>query len=214
MNKKIIFYKEDNKWYADIPQHTKEDNEMVMGADILLDFLAKGGDEVKLYVSDKEPEYPSFYYSLAPLYFKMKEHDDEGATYSIGGYEAANIVMNMKDTFGTLEPSVWLCNVMHSVFGEHPNEIWVLEIETKTPSKIEQSILNMLLEIDGDYDIEASIDYYKKMIRDYLPKILDGNTMWKIYELVQETATVDYAGEETSCKLIGEKALQKLLKIK
>lgn len=214
MTKKITFYKENNKWYADIPQHTKEDNEMVMGADILLDFLSKGGDKVKLVVSDTKPETPSYYYTLSPLYFKIKEHDDDGATYSIGGYEAANIIMNMKDVFGTLEPSVWLCNVMHSVFGEHPQEMWVTEIETNAPSKIEESILNMLLEIDGDYDIEASIDYYKKMIHDYLPKILDGNTMWKIYELVKETATVDYAGEEISCKFIGEKALKKLLKIK
>ena len=34
--KTLRFFKENDKWYADVPDHTLEDNEMVFGSDILL----------------------------------------------------------------------------------------------------------------------------------------------------------------------------------
>lgn len=37
MKTEVRFYKENGKWYADIPNHTKEENEMVMGSDDALD---------------------------------------------------------------------------------------------------------------------------------------------------------------------------------
>ena len=45
MEKKVRFFKQDNKWYADIPNHTLEDNEMVMGADIALDYVSEGKED-------------------------------------------------------------------------------------------------------------------------------------------------------------------------
>ena len=35
-NKPLRFYKENDKWYADVPGVSKEDNEMVFGSDIFL----------------------------------------------------------------------------------------------------------------------------------------------------------------------------------
>ena len=30
-----------------------------------------------------------------------------------------------------LEPEVWICNVTHDVFGEHPEHIYITKIESK-----------------------------------------------------------------------------------
>ena len=109
MKKTIRFYKENDNWYADIPSHTKEENEMVMGSDLALEFLAKGANEITLTLST---ECTDDYL----VYFKMCEHDDDGAYYQ--GYA----------DYDLLEP-IWICNVTHDVFGEHPEDIYLLNFE-------------------------------------------------------------------------------------
>ena len=52
MESKLSFYKEQERWYADIPEVSKEDNEMVLGADIFLDKVSLGYLTVNIY-SDK-----------------------------------------------------------------------------------------------------------------------------------------------------------------
>ena len=53
----IRFYKEDERWYADLPVYisdgvgTKDDLEMVSGADTWLSVLSEGGDEITLKIS-------------------------------------------------------------------------------------------------------------------------------------------------------------------
>ena len=42
------FFKQDGKWYADVTNHTLEDNEMVGGADIALEIISEGHNEVTL----------------------------------------------------------------------------------------------------------------------------------------------------------------------
>ena len=119
MEKRVRFFKQDGKWYADIPNHTLEENEMVMGADIALDFLSKDGDEVFLTVSDTKPE------EVVPLSFHIKEHDDDGAYYTANG----KLVLDFMTTFSDIEPVIWICNVTHDVFGEHPDDIYIKGIE-------------------------------------------------------------------------------------
>ena len=70
MEKIVRFFKQDNKWYADIPNHTLEDNEMVMGADIALEYLAEGRTELFITLTD---EYPGW---SVPLELNRKDHDD------------------------------------------------------------------------------------------------------------------------------------------
>ena len=102
----IHFFKQDNLWYADVPNRTLEENEMVEGADVLLEFLADHHNRISLTVSTTEPtDYL--------LHLTMIEHNNIGATY-----------MMSDDP----EDTVWLCNVTHDVLSEHPDHIYVTEI--------------------------------------------------------------------------------------
>lgn len=109
MKKKVKFYKEDGNWYADIPNHTKEENEMVMGSDDALDFLSDGGDKIELTLSDEE----TFDFIV---HFNRTEHDEDGAYYQACG------------NYDMLYP-IWICNVTHDVFGEHPKDIYLLSFD-------------------------------------------------------------------------------------
>ena len=123
--KTIKFFKQDSRWYADIPNHTLEENEMVLGADVLLEKISKGKDELTLEVEvENEPKQ---YLG----HFSRFSHDDNGATYYITGYILNEILDTLTDEEMGLVGAfrMWLCNVTHDVFGEHPIDIWVLKIE-------------------------------------------------------------------------------------
>lgn len=118
MEKTISFYREDNKWYADISGHTKEDNEMVWGSDHFLSILAsesvvEGCDRITMTLSDE---------SVPCLYQLVRtDHDSDGARYLV--------VPNGADVSNAY-PSVWVCNVTHDVFGEHPEVIYIKTYQT------------------------------------------------------------------------------------
>ena len=104
----ITFYKENNKWYADIPNHIKEENEMVCGADTMLEMLANGNSTIELLITE---------FALSgtdPIFCSIKEHDEDGAWYNV--YHE-----NGQKCYG----EIWLCNVMHDVTNEHPKEFYV-----------------------------------------------------------------------------------------
>lgn len=122
METKVKFFKQDNRWYADIPNHTLEENEMVMGADIVLDYLSSNKDEIVLTVTDQDPGWN------APLIFHRKEHDDEGAIYSVSGILLMGLLEDIGKQF-VGRPEVWICNVTHDVFEEHPEKIYLLKVE-------------------------------------------------------------------------------------
>ena len=110
---KLRFYKKNDCWYADVPDHTEEENEMVYGSDVLLDKLATllNKSEVTLdLVPHKHPNYTIRCY--------MQNHDEYGATYKTS---------SKIDEFDNLE--IWICNVTHDVLGEHPKEICILDVE-------------------------------------------------------------------------------------
>lgn len=96
----ISFYKEADRWYADIPSISKEDCEMVQGADLLLNRLSLGYDKVTIDFSDVDNGNYIYRYHLI-------EHNDDGGTYTNGN-----------ETF-------WLCNVTHDVFVEHPKMLYI-----------------------------------------------------------------------------------------
>ena len=101
--KTIEFFKENNKWYADLPGD-QEENEMMEGADTLLQYLSEGHDRINLVVSTTKD-------SENPLHLTRIEHTDCGATYMLGS--------DPKDT-------VWLCNVVHTVFKDHPKHLYII----------------------------------------------------------------------------------------
>ena len=107
MKTKVRFFKQDDKWYADVPNHSLEDNEMVMNSEIMLEMFANGTTEMTLTLSDDDM-------SDAFITLRRKEHDWDGAWYTV---------------FGTDFEDVWICNVTHDVFGEHPETIYISNIE-------------------------------------------------------------------------------------
>lgn len=107
---KLRFYKENDCWYADVPGHTQEENEMVSGSDDFLDYISDGKSEVILHVSKVPTTFSRFAY--ATLF--MLKHNEAGATYQI-----------VSDDDNINAQTLWICNVTHDVLGEHPSYIFV-----------------------------------------------------------------------------------------
>lgn len=177
--KSIEFYREDGQWYADIPNHTKEENEMVAGADIFLDFvsyhLCCHHDRIIIMVSD-DNEGGRFDMKLI-----RKHHDDAGATYVVTGEMAKMIHCEGQE--------LWLCNVAHDVFGDHPESIYIHSIDSTDilESVVRENDLktrsyNYLLkrgfpfpEKIYDYNVEDYRKLYEKMFyefADYIGSVL------------------------------------------
>ena len=103
------FFKLNSRWYADVLGHTLEENEMVCGADSLLDEISRflNSPEVTLDIDVEPVDFP-----FAVL--TQTEHDSCGGTYKIES--------SLKTD------SVWICNVTHDVMGEHPKTIYINSI--------------------------------------------------------------------------------------
>ena len=105
MLRKFTFVKEEtNRWYVVLPEWTgdKEDLEMVMGADIMLDIMAQGNNIIDIVLSD-EPFNHLFELSFI--------REDSG-----GGW------YHFQSEFNSLD--IWLCSVTKFVFGDLPNTIY------------------------------------------------------------------------------------------
>lgn len=103
------FFKLNSRWYADIPGHTLDENEMVSGADSLLEEISRfiNSPEVTLNLDVKPNDFP-----FATL--TLIEHDSEGGTYRVESSLDTDVV--------------WICNVAHDVLGEHPQKIYINSI--------------------------------------------------------------------------------------
>ena len=106
MRYKLKFYKENERWYADVPGVSKEDNEMVFGSDVFLEKISNRKPQVIVEFSNSDEDN-------AIYAFKMTDHDEYGASYC--------------DVHNEEEP-IWLCNVAHEIFIEHPAEIFITDI--------------------------------------------------------------------------------------
>ena len=97
---------EDGRWFVILPEYDgdQEDLEMVDGADTFLDFLTEDGLYVTVDVSlDDTGNYP--------IVLKLVAHDVIGGTYQVENLEGFN-------------REVWLCSVVHFIYGEHPENIY------------------------------------------------------------------------------------------
>lgn len=105
--RRFKFYKEsNNRWFIDLPdwKGEKDELEMVMGADTMLDILSQGDDIVFLTMST-EP-FDNYSYLL-----KLKEEVYEGGLYDL-----------ISNNFNF---EVWLCHVTKFVFGDFPKNIYL-----------------------------------------------------------------------------------------
>lgn len=110
----LSFYKDGGNWYADVPEHTQSQNQMVCGADALLERFAEGGNRVSVKMRTvAAPEDGPLGRPAIHLHRIM--HDPYGATY-------------VTRDFGWIPRPAWLCNVTETVLGEHPKDIWIYEI--------------------------------------------------------------------------------------
>ena len=111
-NRELRFYKDGDGWFADVAGHTQSQNRMVAGADKLIERFAGGRDEVRVLLSADISDPDEYQIKLHRI-----EHDFSGATYWVSGGKR----------FATI-PVAWLCNVTHTVFGEHPKDIYIHSI--------------------------------------------------------------------------------------
>lgn len=109
----LEFYKEDKRWYADIPtwEGSKAELEMVEGADAMLDYISKGRERISLKLSDTK-----FEGSDELRFIREANEYDNGAFYILNEYKGNEVNLNM-----------WLCDVTKFVFGDFPKIIYLSE---------------------------------------------------------------------------------------
>lgn len=98
---------DDGRWYVVMPEYEgfQDDLEMVENADKMLDALTSDGLYVTLDISLEKPS-DNDYFELA-----LEAHDEDGAFYNVEGCDRFS---------GT----IWLCNVVHEIFEDHPQRIF------------------------------------------------------------------------------------------
>jgi hypothetical protein len=103
------FYKENSgRWFVELPEWegSKDDLEMVCGADLMLDILAQGDCCVDVVLSTEKNNSHNHKFELSFL-----REESEGAWYKLTG------------EFHEFE--LWLCYVTKFVFGNLPVKIYI-----------------------------------------------------------------------------------------
>jgi hypothetical protein len=109
--KSFKFYKEhNNRWYVDLPEWagSKDELEMIMGADDMLNIISQGEDTILLTISLEPFEGSN----------TLKKIEDTpgigGAFYLMESYKG--LEYNLK---------LWLCEVTRFVFGIIPENLYI-----------------------------------------------------------------------------------------
>jgi len=105
-NQNFLFYKEDNRWYVDLPEWegSKEDLEMVEGADLLLEILSNGNSDVTVKFTDEPTPFPEFH---------TLTHIGDGY-YNNNAWHGPS--------------TIWLCHVTEFVIGKYPKFIYYAKL--------------------------------------------------------------------------------------
>lgn len=107
----LVFHRDTSGIYAEVPTHTRGENAMVAGADIVVGRLMQGDNTVEVKFRTQESSTKQ-----KPLFTMHRFlHDSHGGTYLVTGLTAIPF-------------PAWICNVTHDVCGEHPEKIFVYEI--------------------------------------------------------------------------------------
>lgn len=111
----LKFYKEtNNRWYVYLPKWngSKDDLEMVAGADNMLEYMSKGNRHVFLALSEQEFENAD-----KLCFLRLATELENGAFYKLEKYRGIEINLEM-----------WLCDVTKFVFGSFPKAIFLLVV--------------------------------------------------------------------------------------
>lgn len=114
MTRRLKFSKELDGWFVVLPEWdgSREDLQMVAGADTFLDILCEGEWYVWLNLSDK-PFNGANELKLTGIGMLDGEFIDSGATYRFENYRGIPFSLDM-----------WLCDVTKFVFGDFPEIIY------------------------------------------------------------------------------------------
>lgn len=111
------FYKELNQWYIDLPSYPgdKADLQMVLGADLFLDFLSKQTNEVYIELSKTNSFLPNILHLI-----ELADDIGNGAYYEWFYNEPNSGFGDFPKCF-----KMWLCDVTKFVFdGQFPDQIY------------------------------------------------------------------------------------------
>jgi len=115
MIKTYRFYKELERWYADIPEWpgTKEELMMVEGADKMLEIIGEGNSELKMN------------FALTPF-----ENSSELKLLYLGEEEGGGYYLLEKFNKSILNHKLWLCDVTKFVFNDTnmPDKIFIEKV--------------------------------------------------------------------------------------
>ena len=115
------FYKENNKWYIDIPEWSgqKAELEMVEGADTMLDIISECSLIVDLHISLAPFESANVLEKLTELSINQNISIDAcgGSYYLLRIYDQIEYNITM-----------WLCDVTKYIFNEFPDKIYFKKI--------------------------------------------------------------------------------------
>ena len=119
--KRIVFYRKEERWYADIPPHDEADNEMIEGSDDILELLcnnfSKQAGRLAIEVSIRR----RILSPIVKIRLKKVDEDDEGATYRV---MSGSFVRPL----GLEGEECWICNIAKDVFGKFPEWINIIHI--------------------------------------------------------------------------------------
>ena len=113
----VVLVRDNAGWYADVPGHTRDENELVGDTAEALDVILnnrKGRWRFKIYVGTKKSPEDFL------MHLTLIKHDQFGGTYKI--------VSRKGSKNGMLGFNVWLCNVTHDALGGHPKDFYITSI--------------------------------------------------------------------------------------
>lgn len=98
----------DDRWFVVLPEWDgdKDDLEMVLGADTMLDILSQGDNKISITIATEPSE--DYIFKLT----KKDKNCNEGGAW----YDAHSDLFDFE---------VWLCHVNKFVFGDHPEFIYI-----------------------------------------------------------------------------------------
>lgn len=149
----VRFYKKNGKWYADVPNHTLEECEMVYGTDVFFNFHTNRDDtELIVEFSDKEPSFKS----VAILNLVGSYGEDGGAMYEV--YDDSPYPTED-------EPyKLSICTVALDFFKKFPDTIYVLNVFHSVKDAIIQQGEELSLYSNRDWQLRRNIENLYRMI--------------------------------------------------
>lgn len=110
----LTFNKENREWFVVLPEWTgdKSELQMVVGADTMLDHIAKDNTSVTLRIDENPFDGADVLKLIEP------ETEMGGGWYWLKSYQRVGVNISM-----------WLCHVTEFVFGKLPEKIYIAHIE-------------------------------------------------------------------------------------